>query len=381
MAQTVPLNKAFVNQAASKGLEKAELLIHKGLNVKAMLIATNQITPSISPEQMDEAQKPPGPEFSKMRSTNQTKVSEFVFLGLSDLPWGHLPLFLLFLFIYLTSLAGNLLIVLLIFIDHGLHTPMYLFLSNLAGLDVFYSSVTAPRMLSDFFSKSRTIAVPSCITQFFFFFSFICIELYLLAAMSYDRYIAICHPLHYVQIMHPKMCAQMVSAAWSIGFLTSLIHTLCIQRLDFCGPNVINSFFCDLPQLFLLSCTNTFINVLVMFLVGIIMGSGAFSMTLVPYIRIFRTIMGINSQNGKLKAFSTCTSHLTVVFIFYGTLISTYLRPSPTSNSSEDRLVSVMYTVVTPLINPLIYSLRNKDLKDAVRRCLHSVRLDKAFIK
>ncbi|XP_069841105.1 olfactory receptor 5V1-like [Dendropsophus ebraccatus] len=305
-----------------------------------------------------------------MKLLNQTKVSAFVFVGLSDLPDVQLLLFLLFLFIYLTTVTGNLLIVLLTFIDQSLHTPMYLFLSNLAGLDVFYSSATAPRMLSDFLSTSRTIAVPACITQFFFFFSFICIELYLLAVMSYDRYIAICYPLHYVQIFHPRVCALMVSAAWAVGFLTSLIHTLCIKLLDFCGPNIINSFFCDLPQLFLLSCTDTVINVLVM-VVGIIMGSGAFSMTLVPYIRIFRTIMGIHSRNGKLKAFSTCTSHLTVVCIFYGTLISTYLRPSPTAISSKDRLVSVMYTVVTPLINPLIYSLRNKDLKAALRRALH----------
>ncbi|XP_056392732.1 olfactory receptor 1G1-like [Hyla sarda] len=307
-----------------------------------------------------------------MKSTNETKVSEFVFVGLSDEPEVQIFLFLLFLFIYLATLSGNLLIVFLTFMDHSLHTPMYLFLSNLAGLDVLYSSVTSPRMLSDFFSESKIISVPSCITQFFFFFSFICIELYLLAVMSYDRYIAICYPLHYIQIIHPKVCVLMVAAAWTIGFLTSLIHTLCIKILNFCGPNVINSFFCDLPQLFLLSCTDTFINVLVMFLVGIIMGSGAFSMTLVPYIRIIRTIMGINSRNGKLKAFSTCTSHLTVVFIFYGTLISTYLRPSPTSNSSKDRMISVMYTVVTPLINPLIYSLRSKDLKASLRRALHS---------
>ncbi|XP_075037030.1 olfactory receptor 1G1-like [Mixophyes fleayi] len=312
-----------------------------------------------------------------MRSINQTKVSEFVFAGLSNLTNVQLPLFLVFLLIYLASMAGNLLIVLLILSDHHLHTPMYLFLCNLAGLDVFYSSVTAPRMLADFFSNTRTISVPSCITQFYFFFSFICIELFLLAVMSYDRYVAICHPLHYVQIMHPKLCAQMVSAAWMAGFLTSLIHTLCIQRLNFCGPNVINSFFCDLPQLFLLSCTDTFINVLVMFLVGIIMGSGALSITFVPYIHIFRTIMEIQSRKGKLKALSTCTSHLTVVFIFYGTLVSTYLRPSPTSSSSEDRLVSVVYTVVTPLINPLIYSLRNKDLKEALRRALHNVGLAK----
>ncbi|KAM9305085.1 olfactory receptor 5AR1-like [Gastrophryne carolinensis] len=304
----------------------------------------------------------------EMRSMNESKVLEFVFLGLSDLPYLQLPLFLLFLLVYAASLVGNLLIVLLIFHDSHLHTPMYIFLSNLAGLDVFYSSVTSPRMLCDFFSKVRTIAVSSCITQFFFFFSFICIELYLLAAMSYDRYIAICHPLHYAQMMRSKVCAQMLSAAWVVGFLTSAIHTLCILRLDFCGPRVINSFFCDLPQLFLLSCNDTLVNVLVMFLVGIVMGSGALGLTFVPYVHIFRTIIGIKSHKNKLKAFSTCTSHLTVVFIFYGTLISTYLRPTPSLSSSQDRLVSVVYTVVTPLINPLIYSLRNKDLKASLGR-------------
>ncbi|KAM4622308.1 olfactory receptor 5V1-like [Discoglossus pictus] len=306
-----------------------------------------------------------------MPSANQTTITEFILLGLSDLEYIQLLLFLVFLFIYLMTLIGNLLILLLIFTDSHLHFPMYFFLSNLAFLDVFYSSVTSPRMLSDFFSKNRTISLPACITQFFFFFSFICIELYLLAVMSYDRYIAICHPLHYIQIMNHKMCTQMVSLAWIIGFLTSLIHTLCTKRLKFCSANIIHGFFCDLPQLFKLSCTDTFINVLVMFLVGTVMGSGALGITIVPYIHIFNTIMGIQTKRGKMKAFSTCTSHLTVVFIFYGTLIFTYLRPTPRNNFSEDRLVSVMYTVITPLLNPIIYSLRNKDLKGSLRRALH----------
>uniref|UniRef100_A0A6I8SN37 Olfactory receptor n=1 Tax=Xenopus tropicalis TaxID=8364 RepID=A0A6I8SN37_XENTR len=303
---------------------------------------------------------------------NQT-VSEFTLLGLSYLPDAGLPLFVLFLLIYLMTLVGNLLILLMICTDSHLHTPMYMFLSNLAGLDIFYSTVTSPRMLSDFFSKTKTITLPVCITQFFFFFSFICIELYLLAAMSYDRYVAICHPLHYIQIMHPKFCAMMVSVAWAGGFLTSLIHTLCTLRLTFCGPNLIQGFFCDLPQLFALSCTNTFVNVLVMFLVGIFMGSGALGITFVPYIHIFRTIKKIKTWRGKLKAFSTCASHLTVVFVFYGTLIFTYLRPTPRNGFSEDRLVSVVYTVVTPILNPIIYSLRNKDLKEAFRRTARKI--------
>ncbi|XP_053328035.1 olfactory receptor 1019-like [Spea bombifrons] len=307
-----------------------------------------------------------------MWSVNQSKEFEFLFLGLFEASGSRIPLFVLFLLVYLMTLVGNVLIIFLIFSDPRLHTPMYWFLSNLACIDVLYSSVTSPRMLADFFSKKRTIALSACITQFFFFFSFVCIELYLLAAMSYDRYVAICQPLHYIQIMHPKFCGQMASAAWTTGFLTSLIHTLCTKRLTFCGPNSINGFFCDLPQLFLLSCTSTFINVLVMFAVGILMGSGALGITFVPYIHIFRTISGIKSIKGKLKAFSTCTSHLMVVFIFYGTLIFTYLRPAP-SSFSDDRLVSVVYTILTPLLNPLIYSLRNKDLKEALGKALHKM--------
>ncbi|XP_068103504.1 olfactory receptor 5AN6-like [Hyperolius riggenbachi] len=305
-----------------------------------------------------------------MKSLNETIVSEFVLLGLVDLPELKLPLFLVFLLIYLISLATNLLIALLIFHDPHLHTPMYFFLSNLACLDIFYSSVTCPRLLSDIFSKTRTIPVSSCITQFFFFFSFACVELYLLAVMSFDRYIAICRPLHYVQIMHPQICARSVSIAWTSGFLSSLLHTLCILRLDFCGPKVINSFFCDLPQLLLLSCTDIFINVLVLFIGGIIMGSCSMSIIIVPYIHIFRTILKIQSWGGRMKAFSTCTSHLTVVTIFCGTVLSIYLRPSPGSASSQEGIVSVIYTVITPLVNPIIYSLRNQDLKAALTKFL-----------
>ncbi|XP_063285171.1 olfactory receptor 5AR1-like [Pelobates fuscus] len=309
-----------------------------------------------------------------MWSINQTKEFEFLFLGLSEIQSVQLPLFLLFLLIYTMTLTGNLLILLLIFSDSHLHTPMYLFLSNLACVDVFYSSTTSPRMLYDFFSRNKTISLSNCITQFFFFFSFTCIELYLLAAMSYDRYIAICQPLHYIQIMHPKFCAKLASAAWSFGFLTSMIHTICTKKLAFCGPNTIYGFFCDLPQLFLLSCTNTFINVLVMFVVGTFMGSGALGMIFVPYIQIFRTVLGIKTREGKLKAFSTCTSHLTVVIIFCSTLLFTYFRPTPSTYFSGDRLVSVVYTVVTPLLNPLIYSWRNKDLKEALLKTLYGMR-------
>ncbi|XP_053550095.1 olfactory receptor 1019-like [Bombina bombina] len=307
----------------------------------------------------------------KIYSVNQTTFSEFILLGLSDYPQIQLPLFLVFLLVFLMTLIGNFLILLLIFTDSHLHSPMYFFLRNLALIDVFYSSVTSPRMLSDFFSKNKTISLPACFTQFFFFFSFICIELYLLSVMSYDRYVAICQPLHYIQIMHPKLCTQMVSIAWVTGLLTSLIHTLCMQRLTFCGPNIIHGFFCDLPQLFKLSCSNTFINVLVMFIVGTFMGSGSLGITFVPYVYIFKTIMRIKTKTGKVKAFSTCTSHLSVVCIFCGTLLFTYFRPTPHYNLSDDRLVSIAYTVVTPLLNPLIYSLRNKELNGALMRALN----------
>ncbi|KAM4632548.1 olfactory receptor 5V1-like [Discoglossus pictus] len=215
------------------------------------------------------------------------------------------------------TLTINLSILLLVIADSQLHSPMYFFLGNLACLDMFYSSVTAPQLLSNFFKEKRSISVQLCITQVFFFLNLGGSEIFLLAVMSYDRYIAICHPLHYVTIISCKVCIQMAASAWALGLITSLVHALCLLRLNFCDSDTINNFFCDLPQVLQLSCTDTFISILVIFLHAIILGSSALFVTFIPYIHIFRTVLRMQSTQGQRKALSTCSSHLAVVFIFY----------------------------------------------------------------
>ncbi|XP_063284204.1 olfactory receptor 5AR1-like [Pelobates fuscus] len=304
---------------------------------------------------------------------NTTEVTEFLLTALSDKQWTVSTFFIVFLLIYMNTLLINVLIIILVITDPQLHTPMYFFLGNLAFLDTLYSSVTAPRMLSDFITTSKAISIHACLTQIFFFIYFASAELFLLAAMSYDRYVAICHPLHYIQIMSWKVCGQHSSVVWILGFLYSLVHTLCSLRLTFCGSNVIHNYFCDLPHLFQISCTDTFINFLVICIVGGTLGLVAFAITFFPYICIFITILRIRTKDGKLKALSTCTSHLSVVFSFYASLIFCYLVPTTSSLVSINKLVSVVYSVINPLLNPLIYSVRNKDLKAALSRVLHHV--------
>ncbi|XP_018420935.1 PREDICTED: olfactory receptor 5V1-like [Nanorana parkeri] len=284
-------------------------------------------------------------------------------------------LFVLFLLIYLMTLIMNLLIFFLVLTDYHLHNPMYFFLGNLAFLDVSYSSVTAPRMLFDLLTKSQSISIPACLAQLFFYLSFTCSELSLLSAMSYDRYIAICHPLHYKQIMSWTVCAQMASMAWVSGCAISSVHTLLLLRLSFCGPTSIQNFFCNLPHLIQITCSDPFINMVVIFLAGASFGLGAFLLTFLPYVRIFSTILRIQSNNGKLKAFSTCTSHLTVVFIFYGCLIFIYLVPTSSNMFNINKLFSVISALINPLLNPLIYSLRNKDLMEALMRSYYHLKL------
>ncbi|OCT83296.1 olfactory receptor 1G1 [Xenopus laevis] len=302
---------------------------------------------------------------------NQTILSDFILLGLSDLPNAQHSLFLLLLLIYLMTLTGNLLILLIIFLDSHLHTPMYFFLANLASLDICYSQVTLPKLLLDFFIKKQTISIASCIAQIFFLHFSISSELFLLAVMSYDRYIAICHPLHYIKLMQKNICTQLACLVWLCGFLYSLVQILCTLRLSFCRQNFINNLFCDLPQLLQLSCTETLTNILVILIFGGILGFCALGVTFFPYVYIFKTVQKIKTKQGKTKAFSTCTSHLSVVFTIYAALIFTYFRPTTDKHFEYDKLVSVLYAVITPLLNPIIYSLRNNDLKRALSRVLH----------
>uniref|UniRef100_A0A6I8T1G0 Olfactory receptor n=1 Tax=Xenopus tropicalis TaxID=8364 RepID=A0A6I8T1G0_XENTR len=301
-----------------------------------------------------------------IKMENQT----LVLAGLSDLPSLQLPLFLVFLLIYLITLTGNLLILLLIFTDSHLHTPMYFFLGTLACLDMSCSSVTVPRMLFDLLRERRIISVPACITQVFFFVFFIVSEVSVLAVMSYDRYIAICRPLHYMQIMSWNVCVQFVSGVLVSSALYSLVHTLTLTKLTFCLPNVLQSFFCDLPQLLEVSCSDTFINVLLIFLLGLLSGVGIVGVTFYPYIPIIRTVLKMTSKHTRAKAFSTCSSHLTVVSIFYTTVFFNYFRSNANDHSVEDKMASVFYAILTPSLNPVIYSLRNQELKLSLRKTL-----------
>ncbi|XP_073447509.1 olfactory receptor 1J2-like [Aquarana catesbeiana] len=311
---------------------------------------------------------------------NMTEISYLTLVGLSDHPQTMNGLFVLFLLIYLMTVIINLLIFILVLTDYHLHNPMYFFLANLAFLDMSYSSVTAPRMLFDLVTKIRSISIPACISQTFFYISFVCSELFLLSAMSYDRYIAICHPLHYKLIMSWRVCAHMASLVWVAACSVSLIHTLFLLRLSFCRTASIHNFFCDLPHLYQITCTDPFINMVVVFITGASVDLGAFLLTFLPYVYIFSTIIRLRSKTGKRKAFSTCTSHLTVVFIFYGSLIFIYLVPTSSNMVNLYKLFSVISALINPLLNPLIYSLRNKDLMEALMRSYYHLKLIRASL-
>ncbi|CAI9536635.1 unnamed protein product [Staurois parvus] len=273
-------------------------------------------------------------------------------------------LFGLFLLIYLMTLTTNLLIFFLVLTDYHLHNPMYFFLANLASLDMAYSSVTAPRMLYDLVTKSRSISIPACIAQVFFYLYFACSEPFLLSAMSYDRYIAICRPLHYKLMMSWRVCARMVSMVWVVGCSVSLVYTLLLLRLSFCRTSSIHNFFCDLPHLYQITCTDPFINMVVLFLVGATFGLGAFLLNFLPYVYILSTILRIHNK----------TAHLTVVFIFYGSIIFIYFVPTSSNMVNLNKLFSVISALINPLLNPLIYSLRNKDLMEALRRSYYHLK-------
>ncbi|KAG8433558.1 hypothetical protein GDO86_017747 [Hymenochirus boettgeri] len=299
---------------------------------------------------------------------NQTVM--LVLSGLSDHPSLQFPLFLVFLLVYLMTLTGNLLIVLLICTDSHLHTPMYFFLGTLACLDIGYSSVTTPGMLFGLLKQERVISLQACITQIYFFIGFASSEIVLLAVMSYDRYVAICHPLRYLQIMTWKTCFLLASGLLSIGMMNSLVHALFSLKLTFCSSNTLQSLFCDLPQLLEISCSDTFINVLLILILSIFPGGGIFALTFCPYIIILKTIMKMQSKVMRSKAFSTCSSHLTVVFIFYVSIYLNYFRPTFKYISGDGITTSIFYAVLTPLLNPIIYSLRNQELKISLKRSL-----------
>ncbi|XP_005309316.2 olfactory receptor 5A1-like [Chrysemys picta bellii] len=307
-----------------------------------------------------------------MLMENQTTLTEFTLLGLSNEPHLQIFLFLVFLAIYLITLLGNMMIMLVIWADHHLHTPMYFFLSNLSFLDICYSSVTVPQMLESFLAEKKTISVHGCIAQLFFFFFLATTECYLLTMMAYDRYTAICEPLNYLKMMSEPVCMWMAGGAWIAGLLNSLVNTLLVTDLHFCGQKEINHFCCELPVLLPLSCTDTFINEMVLFAFTIILGMLSLLLTLISYMFIISTILRIPSKEGRCKAFSTCTSHLIIVGLFYGTGLISYIRTDSSYSLTLEKVVSIQYSVLTPMFNPIIYSLKNNEVKSSVWRVLRN---------
>ncbi|XP_007995530.1 olfactory receptor 5A1 [Chlorocebus sabaeus] len=301
---------------------------------------------------------------------NSSSVTMFILLGFTDHPELQALLFVTFLGIYLTTLAWNLALIFLIRGDTHLHTPMYFFLSNLSFIDICYSSAVAPKMLTGFFWEQKTISFVGCAAQFFFFVGMGLSECLLLTAMAYDRYAAISRPLLYPAIMTQGLCTRMVAGAYVGGFLSSLIQASSVFRLHFCGPNIINHFFCDLPPVLALSCSDTFLSQVVNFLVVVTVGGTSFLQLLISYGYIVSAVLKIPSAEGRWKAFNTCASHLMVVTLLFGTALFMYLRPSSTYSLGRDKVVSVFYSLVIPMLNPLIYSLRNKEIKDALWKVL-----------
>ncbi|XP_055286582.1 olfactory receptor 7A5-like [Moschus berezovskii] len=303
-----------------------------------------------------------------MESGNNTRISEFLLLGLSEGQELQALIFGLFFCMYLITVLGNLLIILVISSDYHLHTPMYFLLSNLSFVDICLTSTAIPKMLWNIQNKSKVITYEGCITQIYFYILFGGLDDILLSVMAYDRYVAICHPLHYTVIMSLQLCGLLVLISWVLIALYSLLHSLMVLRLSFCPLVQIPQYFCELSQVVQLASSDNFLNNIVMYFGVVLMGGGPFAGILYSYCKIVSCICKISSAQGKYKAFSTCASHLLVVSLFYFTVLGVFLSSAATHSSHSSTMASVMYTVVTPMLNPFIYSLRNRDIKEGLKR-------------
>ncbi|XP_038610080.1 olfactory receptor 8B8-like [Tachyglossus aculeatus] len=305
-----------------------------------------------------------------MATGNHSLVTEFILAGLTERPDLQLPLFLLLLAIFVVTAVGNLGLITLIRLSAPLHTPMYFFLTNLSFIDLCYSSVTTPKTLAGFVAGTNSISYPACMTQLHLFLIFIIADGFMLTVMAYDRYVATCHPLLYGTIMSPRACSMLVAGVYTTGSVCAAVHTACMLRLSFCRKNVINHYFCDIRPLLALSCSRTDINELVVF------ASGGFNMAatsvgiLSSYARILACVLHVSSGRGRAKALGTCSSHIIVVVLFFGSGVFTYLKPFSGDSSGEGRVSSLFCTTVVPMLNPLIYSLRNQNVRDALRKIL-----------
>ncbi|KAM8944271.1 olfactory receptor 1L6-like [Lycaon pictus] len=308
-----------------------------------------------------------------MLRENQSHMPEFLLLGLTSDPKQQGWLFASFLAMYLVNVAGNSVIIAAIRRDVRLHTPMYFLLSSLSLVDICFTSAIVPRMLANMLSKSKKVPFAQCLTQMYFFVAFGITDSFLLAVMAVDRYMAICNLLLYSMTMSPRRYLLLVMVSWVLSHLHSLTHTILMARLSFCGPNVIHHFFCDVQPLLTLSCSDTSINELLAFTEGSFVIMSPFALIIVSYIFITHAVLRVRSERGRYKVFSTCRSYLIVVALFYGTIIFVYIHPSSTYSVTKDHVVTVIYTVVTPMLNPFIYSLRNKDMKQALKKLLRRV--------
>ena len=308
-----------------------------------------------------------------MGRTNVTQATEFILLGLSSGSEDQKPLFAMFLPIYLITVIGNLLIILTIRSDTHLQTPMYFFLSVLSFVDICYVTVIIPKMLANFLSETKTISYGECLTQMYFFIAFGNTDSYLLAAMAIDRYVAICNPLHYITIMNHRRCVLLLVLSFCIPYLHSLLRVLLTNQLIFCASNVIHHFFCDDQSVLKLSCSSHFVKEITVMTEGLAIIMTPFSCIIISYLRIFITVLKIPSAAGKCKAFSTCGSHLTVVTLFYGSISYVYFKPL-SNYTVRDRIAIIVYTILTPMLNPFIYSLRNKDMKQGLMKLMHRMK-------
>ncbi|XP_021012285.1 olfactory receptor 8H1-like [Mus caroli] len=305
-----------------------------------------------------------------MSACNHTNEPEFMLVGLTDSKEIQLVLSVLFLLIYMLTVLGNIVMILIIHLDVQLHTPMYFFLTHLSFLDLSYSTVITPKTLQNLLTSIKNISFMGCFTQLYFFVLLAASECFILSSMAYDRYVAICSPLHYPVIMSPRRSYILITVSYMIGVLDSSVTVFCLSTLDFCNSKVIHHFFCDTFPILALSCSDTYNAEATIF----ILAGSTLLLSLITisssYVSILSTILKINSSSGKHKAFSTCASHLIGVTVFYGTMIFTYLKPSKSYSLGKDEVASVFYTIVIPMLNPLIYSLRNKEVKSAVVRVM-----------
>ncbi|NXI46383.1 O11L1 protein, partial [Galbula dea] len=297
---------------------------------------------------------------------NFTSVLEFRLLGFNSKPHSQILLFIVVLVIYILTILGNIIIISVVMLEPQLHSPMYKFIQNLSFLEICYTTTVVPEMLANLLAKKKTISFSGCMVQLYFFVSLGATECYLLAVMAYDRFLAVCEPLHYSVVMTPESYTCLAVGSWATGVFTGFLPCLMVSRLNFCHNNLIDHFFCDISPLLKLSCSDTKVTEAVIFILSLLVLLSCFLLTLLSYLLIILSILKIPSASGKRTTFSTCSSHLVVVTIYYGAMISMYVRPTYNLSSEHNKAVSVLYTVVTPLLNPVIYSLRNKAFKKAL---------------